>query len=236
MWYACVSQKTSLAFLIQATSLNLLCYWCQLWSHTFRAYFSGEATCNMLLSWTAQFPYWLPPLSYFSGMPDAVSWSTVSQKTPHVWTAVEKEYLCDLHLFSRWWITKVTWKWVCCRILPRCCCLYAWAVPILIRKKKFLSCMPLSLCSSQWDFIVSWALLSSGSASQYDSFWKCKLIPLFTCGMAISVHLHCMTVLDNEHHDLSTRTGLSLLAHTWGGLVRSFLGRGGAGFFLVGLG
>lgn len=50
----------------------------------------------MLLAWTARFPYWLPPLSYFSGMPDAVSQSTVSQKTPHAWTAVKKEYLCDL--------------------------------------------------------------------------------------------------------------------------------------------
>lgn len=41
----------------------------------------------------------LPPsLGYFSEMLDAVSWSTVSQKIPHAWTAVEKENLCDLHI------------------------------------------------------------------------------------------------------------------------------------------
>lgn len=36
----------------------------------------------------------------------AVSQSTVSEN--HAWTAVEKEYVCYLLLFSKWQISKVT--------------------------------------------------------------------------------------------------------------------------------
>lgn len=57
---------------------------------------------------------------------------------------------------------------------------------------------------------------------------------IYTCRGSY-VHPRCMAGLDNKHHHLNTRTGLSLLAHTSGGLVPSFLGRGAPGLFLGGL-
>ena len=109
------------------------------------------------------------------------------------------------------------------------------AIPILITKTSFpLACQPLTAPLSllfPMRLTVSWALLQAGSASQRESFCKCKLIPLFTHAAASSVHPHCMADLDNERHGLNIRTSPSLLAQVWGGLVPSFLGEGTLGLF-----